>query len=90
MTTNNEVRFCANTLCNSGDIVAQGDGEVLCRTCGHQGPPEVVDDFSVEVDKECFDPNWEADDGQPSEMDEWADFMGGDDNFEYDECNGCW
>ena len=31
----------------------------------------------------------EEDDGQPSEYDEWQDFMGGDEYYDHSE-NACW
>ena len=37
--------------------------------------------------------NWDLvddDDGQPSEYDEWQDYMGGDDNFSDWEVGGDW
>ena len=47
-------------------------------------PQHVVDGVAVEnVDD---DPE---DDGQPSEYDEWQDYMGGDEHYDHSE-NACW
>jgi hypothetical protein len=44
-----------------------------------------IDDESYDI----LDTDWEEDDGQPSEYDEWQDYMGGDDQYDnYD--NGEW
>ena len=47
-----------------------------------------IDDEGQEWDIE--DDYYDYDDGQPSEYDEWQDYMGGDDNFSDYEVGGDW
>jgi hypothetical protein len=44
-------------------------------------------DAAEQVCDDCSSDDWAEDDGQPSEYDEWQDYMGGDDwdHGQYDE-----
>ena len=44
-------------------------------------------DAAEQVCDDCSSGDWAEDDGQPSEYDEWQDYMGGDDwdHGQYDE-----
>ena len=45
--------------------------------------------LDLAMTEEYYDEEYE-DDGQPSEYDEWQDYMGGDDNFSDYEVGGDW
>ena len=59
------------------DKLLESDGSWVCAECGCDG----YDDDPCDCDMEY------EDDGQPSEYDEWQDYMGGDDwdHGQYDE-----
>lgn len=58
------------------------NNELSNSLCGC-GCVQVFNEDGYELCPECDSTDeWYEDDGQPSEYDEWQDYMGGDDNWE--------
>jgi len=61
----------------------------LCEVCGDELVVFGDDFFDAAICKRCECDGYDECDGQPSEYDEWQDFMGGDDwdtgYLEFDE-----